>query len=95
MWSGRAKLEGGCVSMADSEVRFLNSTFEKCHTADGEDTTCPETCYGTTCDWWYDYNSYYSCSVMEGYGCNCDGCDCGVVSDNNHDANPAKSTLIS
>ena len=37
-----------------------------------DDNDCPATCYGFSCDGW----TANTCSEMEGYGCNCDGCAC-------------------
>ena len=33
-------------------------------------------CYGATCDQWVNTGSY-NCTDMEGYGCDCAGCQCG------------------
>ena len=38
-------------------------------------TSCPNSCYGTTCSYWE--GAGYSCSALEdSYGCDCGGCDC-------------------
>lgn len=33
-------------------------------------------CFGASCDWWVDTGDY-TCTDMEGYGCDCAGCQCG------------------
>jgi len=38
-------------------------------------SSCPETCYGKTCDFWGQHG--YSCSVLSStYRCDCSGCSC-------------------
>ena len=47
-----------------------------CELVTAADTTsCPDTCYGTTCAYWE--GAGYSCSALEDtYGCDCGGCGC-------------------
>lgn len=40
---------------------------------------CPATCYGMTCDEW-ESDAQVSCLEVEGYDCNCNGCECTMES---------------
>ena len=41
----------------------------------GDDTTCPSTCYGATCDYWIESLGYVTCAYLDSiFGCDCWGC---------------------
>ena len=41
---------------------------------------CLATCYGSPCDTWVEFGTYYSCDILEsGYGCDCGGCTCNAT----------------
>ena len=52
-------------------------------------TQCPATCYGATCDYWFILTAD-TCAVMEGYGCDCTGCECATSAPS---ASPAPTSL--
>merc|ERR1712060_499982 len=49
-------------------------------------------CNEETCDWWHEFNSFFTCSVLEEvYECDCTGCTCV---DDSEDEDPTDPTTV-
>ena len=66
---GAGSPDHGCVPYPSPSPSF---TFAPTHSL-APTSTCEDTCYSQTCDYWAYYG--YTCTTLEDtYGCDCSGC---------------------
>ena len=68
--SDLAEARGDDSGGSETERQGAPTVADERKLTDG--STCPATCFGDSCDYWMA-----TCETLEGYSCDCSGCDCG------------------